>query len=188
MNNTCIFHLLPTPLAVGTPVIPQMTMMFRASWLMLLVASCSSLRLSGRGAQLRLFSMNADSNEGKVILNKYSRTITEPPSQGASQAMLYATGLTPEKITLPQVRIMKRSAWIYNGSSLFSCQLGWYMFCMVRRQSMQHASYGPVLLSERRSAGCRPCRLSIQYHWRVRWNQYGHGRDVFFLAITRCYC
>jgi len=38
-----------------------------------------------------------------VVLNKFSRTITEPPSQGASQAMLYATGLTPETINFPQV-------------------------------------------------------------------------------------
>jgi len=44
------------------------------------------------------------------ILNKYSRTITEPPSQGASQAMLYATGLTPSNIKLPQVGIC--SVWL----------------------------------------------------------------------------
>ena len=29
-------------------------------------------------------------------LNKYSSRITQPKSQGASQAMLYATGLTEE--------------------------------------------------------------------------------------------
>lgn len=40
-----------------------------------------------------------------VILNRYSRTITEPASQGASQAMLYATGLTPEQMKLPQVSL-----------------------------------------------------------------------------------
>eukprot|EP01035_Chromulina_nebulosa_P016879 gene16879-22367_t len=41
----------------------------------------------------------------KPVLNKYSRTITEPPSQGASQAMLYATGLTPSTKSLPQVGV-----------------------------------------------------------------------------------
>lgn len=51
--------------------------------------------------------MQADGE--KLILNKYSRIITEPPSQGASQAMLYATGLTPETIALPQVGIC--SVW-----------------------------------------------------------------------------
>lgn len=38
------------------------------------------------------------------VLNKFSRTITIPPNQGASQAMLYATGLTPDTMKLPQVR------------------------------------------------------------------------------------
>ena len=44
-----------------------------------------------------------------VILNKYSRIITEPKSQGASQAMLYATGLNPDTISNPQVGIC--SVW-----------------------------------------------------------------------------
>ena len=43
------------------------------------------------------------------VLNKYSRIITEPPSQGASQAMLYATGLNPKTITNPQIGIC--SVW-----------------------------------------------------------------------------
>ncbi len=36
-------------------------------------------------------------------LNKISRTITQPKSQGGSQAMLYATGLTKEDLDKPQV-------------------------------------------------------------------------------------
>lgn len=38
-------------------------------------------------------------------LNKYSSRITEPKSQGASQAMLYATGLSPDDLQKPQVGI-----------------------------------------------------------------------------------
>jgi dihydroxyacid dehydratase/phosphogluconate dehydratase len=38
-------------------------------------------------------------------LNRYSSRITQPRSQGASQAMLYATGLTPEDMAKPQVGI-----------------------------------------------------------------------------------
>lgn len=38
-------------------------------------------------------------------LNRYSREITEPKSQGASQAMLYATGLSEEDMHKPQVGI-----------------------------------------------------------------------------------
>lgn len=39
------------------------------------------------------------------ILNKYSREITGPKSQGASQAMLYATGLDDKDMQKPQVGI-----------------------------------------------------------------------------------
>jgi dihydroxy-acid dehydratase len=43
------------------------------------------------------------------MLNKYSSRITQPKSQGASQAMLYATGLREEDMQKPQVGIA--SVW-----------------------------------------------------------------------------
>jgi len=46
-------------------------------------------------------------------LNKFSSRITQPKSQGASQAMLYATGLTEEDMDKPQVGIA--SVW-YEGN------------------------------------------------------------------------
>jgi dihydroxy-acid dehydratase len=46
-------------------------------------------------------------------LNKYSSRVTQPKSQGASQAMLYATGLKPEEMDKPQVGIA--SVW-YEGN------------------------------------------------------------------------
>lgn len=75
------------------------------------IACCSNVlsfsvnRLSTVGRS----RMSMQAEAAKPILNKYSRIITEPPSQGASQAMLYATGLTPETIALPQVGIC--SVW-----------------------------------------------------------------------------
>ena len=39
------------------------------------------------------------------MLNKYSSRITQPASQGASQAMLIATGIKPEDLSKPQVGI-----------------------------------------------------------------------------------
>ncbi|MEZ6059130.1 MAG: dihydroxy-acid dehydratase [Planctomycetaceae bacterium] len=48
------------------------------------------------------------------MLNKFSSRITQPRSQGASQAMLYATGLTAEDMNKPQVGIA--SVW-YEGNS-----------------------------------------------------------------------
>ena len=47
-------------------------------------------------------------------LNRYSARITQPRSQGASQAMLYATGLTEADMDKPQVGIA--SVW-YEGNS-----------------------------------------------------------------------
>lgn len=36
-------------------------------------------------------------------LNRWSATITQPKSQGASQAMLYATGMTKGDMSKPQI-------------------------------------------------------------------------------------
>ncbi|MCO8123230.1 dihydroxy-acid dehydratase [Stieleria sp. TO1_6] len=47
-------------------------------------------------------------------LNRFSSKITQPKSQGASQAMLYATGMTREDMDKPQVGIA--SVW-YEGNS-----------------------------------------------------------------------
>lgn len=38
-------------------------------------------------------------------MNRFSRTLTQKKSQGASQAMLYATGLTTEDMNKAQVRV-----------------------------------------------------------------------------------
>lgn len=46
-------------------------------------------------------------------LNRYSSRITQPASQGASQAMLYATGMSPDDMQKPQVGIA--SVW-YEGN------------------------------------------------------------------------
>ncbi len=46
--------------------------------------------------------------------NKYSRHVTQPKSQGASQAMLYGTGLSEEDMNKPQVGVV--SMW-YEGNT-----------------------------------------------------------------------
>ncbi len=47
-------------------------------------------------------------------LNKYSAHITQPRSQGASQAMLYGTGMSEEDMSKPQIGI--GSVW-YEGNT-----------------------------------------------------------------------
>jgi len=50
----------------------------------------------------------------KAVLNKYSSRITQPASQGASQAMLIGTGITLDDLNKPQVGIC--SMW-YEGNT-----------------------------------------------------------------------
>ena len=52
------------------------------------------------------FSVPSPSNvEVPKGLNKYSSKVTQPKSQGASQAMLYATGLSEDDMDKPQVLV-----------------------------------------------------------------------------------
>lgn len=64
--------------------------------------------LNSRLLSTTIARRNASSDDEKP-LNKVSRTITEPISQGASQAMLYATGLTEKDMNKAQVGIA--SVW-----------------------------------------------------------------------------
>jgi len=47
----------------------------------------------------------AHTEAAEQSLNKFSRTITQSKSQGGSQAMLYATGMTESDMDKPQVRV-----------------------------------------------------------------------------------
>src|SRR5262249_50105890 len=72
-------------------------------------------RLTGpAGAKVHLAGAGAYSKVFPMPLNKYSSPVTQPKSQGASQAMLYGTGLTAEDMQKPQVGIA--SVW-YEGNT-----------------------------------------------------------------------
>jgi len=71
------------------------------------------LRSSFSRALRTELKMVSEDNSDEIIMNRYSRTLTAPASQGASQAMLYATGLTEEDMPKPQVGIC--SVW-YEGN------------------------------------------------------------------------
>jgi len=93
-------------------------MRFTPTMVMVAVAtrSCRAFSPSLKHVAQKSFSTSAlrmaeDGEE--VVLNKYSRTLTQPISQGASQAMLYATGLTEDDMNKPQVGIC--SVW-YEGN------------------------------------------------------------------------
>ncbi|KAL5001293.1 dihydroxy-acid/6-phosphogluconate dehydratase [Aspergillus recurvatus] len=78
----------------------------------------SALRSLANRATIRPISttlprQKASPKDDEPVLNKVSRHITQPVSQGASQAMLYATGLTEADMNKAQVGIS--SVW-YNGN------------------------------------------------------------------------
>ena len=70
-------------------------------------------RSLGSSCSRRRLSVRAEAASAPP-LNKYSSRITQPKSQGASQAMLYATGLKQEDLAKAQVGIS--SVW-YEGNS-----------------------------------------------------------------------
>ena len=70
-----------------------------------------SYKRTSKTIRPRMYSTNESSNAkgGVTGLNRTSKYITEPKSQGASQAMLYATGLKEEDMGKAQVGIS--SVW-----------------------------------------------------------------------------
>ena len=68
------------------------------------VTNRTSRSLSTTVPRQKISALDDDS-----ALNKVSRVVTQPISQGASQAMLYATGLEPEDMDKAQVGIS--SVW-----------------------------------------------------------------------------
>ena len=61
------------------------------------------------GSRTYATQKSATAANDSTSLNKTSRHVTQPKSQGASQAMLYATGLKPDDMNKAQVGIS--SVW-----------------------------------------------------------------------------
>ncbi|KAI1799779.1 dihydroxy-acid dehydratase [Daldinia bambusicola] len=94
-------------------------------------------------------------------LNKVSRFITQPKAQGASQAMLYATGLTEEDMKKPQVGIS--SVW-YEGNP---CNMHLMDLSAVVKESVARAGLIPyrfntIGVSDGISMGTTGMRYSLQ--------------------------
>jgi dihydroxy-acid dehydratase len=94
-------------------------------------------------------------------LNKYSARITQPPSQGASQAMLYATGLREEDMAKPQVGIA--SVW-YEGNP---CNMHLLILAEKAKQGVKEAGlvgfrFNTVGVSDGISMGTEGMSYSLQ--------------------------
>ncbi|ORE08207.1 dihydroxy-acid dehydratase [Rhizopus microsporus var. microsporus] len=94
-------------------------------------------------------------------LNKYSSIITQPKSQGASQAMLYATGLTEEDMNKAQVGIS--SVW-YEGNP---CNMHLLDLATEVKKGVQEAGligyrFNTIGVSDGISMGTRGMSYSLQ--------------------------
>jgi dihydroxy-acid dehydratase len=94
-------------------------------------------------------------------LNKYSSEITQPKSQGASQAMLYATGLREEDMFKPQVGIA--SMWFEgNPCNMHLLQLGEKVKEGVAAAGMVGLRFNTIGVSDGISMGTEGMSYSLQ--------------------------
>ncbi|MCU0715393.1 MAG: dihydroxy-acid dehydratase [Pirellula sp.] len=94
-------------------------------------------------------------------LNKYSSRITQPKSQGASQAMLYGTGMTPEDMNKGQVGI--GSVW-YEGNTcnMHLLDLGLQAKKAVVAEGLVGMRFNTVGVSDGISMGTEGMSFSLQ--------------------------
>lgn len=119
----------------------------------------SAVGCPGTKSSLRMAAANDETKE--VIMNRYSRTLTEPKSQGASQAMLYATGITEEDMGKPQVGIC--SVW-YEGNpcNMHLLDLSEHVKTGVVGSSLVGYRFNTVGVSDGISMGTTGMRYSLQ--------------------------
>ncbi|KAK3988347.1 putative dihydroxy-acid dehydratase [Cladorrhinum sp. PSN332] len=111
--------------------------------------------------QLRSLSITPRRYADDKKLNRISATITQPKSQGASQAMLYATGLSEADMNKPQVGIS--SVW-YDGNP---CNMHLLDLSKLVRDSVAKAGLVPMRfntigVSDGISMGTTGMRYSLQ--------------------------
>ncbi|KAK4222993.1 putative dihydroxy-acid dehydratase [Podospora fimiseda] len=111
--------------------------------------------------QLRSLSITPRRYADDKKLNRVSATITQPKSQGASQAMLYATGLNEADMNKPQVGIS--SVW-YDGNP---CNMHLLDLSKLVRDSVAKAGLVPMRfntigVSDGISMGTTGMRYSLQ--------------------------
>lgn len=106
--------------------------------------------------------MTASPEESEeVVMNKYSRTLTGPKSQGASQAMLYATGLKDEDMDKAQVGIC--SVWFEgNPCNMHLLELSESVKEGVQTSDLVGYRFNTVGVSDGISMGTDGMRFSLQ--------------------------
>lgn len=112
-----------------------------------------------RGRNLRMFSGSTVSHEKK--LNKYSAIITQPKSQGASQAMLYATGFDESDMDKAQVGVGS-VWWSGNPCNMHLMDLNNKVTESVNRAGLKGMQFNSIGVSDGISNGTDGMRYSLQ--------------------------
>jgi dihydroxy-acid dehydratase len=112
---------------------------------------------TGTGTALKM----TEDGDNEIIMNRYSRILTQPKSQGASQAMLYATGLTEDDMDKAQVGIC--SVW-YEGNpcNMHLLELSEYVKTGVVGSELVGFRFNTVGVSDGISMGTIGMRYSLQ--------------------------
>ncbi|AQK51595.1 Dihydroxy-acid dehydratase chloroplastic [Zea mays] len=120
-----------------------------------------SLPVAGPVPRRRLQRVRAAAVSDEPKLNKYSARITEPKSQGASQAVLYGVGLTDADLRKPQVGVS--SVW-YEGNTcnMHLLRLAEAVRDGVREAGMVGFRFNTVGVSDAISMGTRGMCYSLQ--------------------------
>ncbi|RKF81694.1 putative dihydroxy-acid dehydratase, mitochondrial [Golovinomyces cichoracearum] len=107
------------------------------------------------------FSSRSSLRNGEPRLNKVSATITQPKSQGASQAMLFATGMNSEGLNKAQVGIS--SVW-YSGNpcNMHLLDLSQRVKTGVEQAGLVGYQFNTIGVSDGISMGTKGMRYSLQ--------------------------
>lgn len=93
-------------------------------------------------------------------LNKYSRTVTQDPTQPAAQAMLHAIGLSKEDLAKPQVGIVS-SGWDGNPCNMHLNVFAAQLKAQVSKQGLVGLNFYTIGVSDGISMGTEGMRYSL---------------------------
>ncbi|CAK9441518.1 uncharacterized protein LODBEIA_P53860 [Lodderomyces beijingensis] len=110
---------------------------------------------------IRGFTSTASRYDKKIKLNKHSAIVTEDPSQGASQAMLYATGFSDEDFNRAQVGVGS-VWWTGNPCNMHLMELNDMCTASVNKAGLKAMQFNSIGVSDGITNGTEGMKYSLQ--------------------------
>ncbi|KAK6462036.1 dihydroxy-acid/6-phosphogluconate dehydratase [Scheffersomyces coipomensis] len=127
---------------------------------MSLLHKASSLKKHQINGFQRYFSLSL-SNHGEKKLNKYSSIVTSDPSQGASQAMLYATGFDDADFSKAQIGVGS-VWWSGNPCNMHLMEMNNKCTESVNKAGLKGMQFNSIGISDGITNGTEGMRYSLQ--------------------------